>query len=113
MKSLNESLNWKLAALGENDPGLSCIFYQMAHIYLERSESEEAITCFEEYARLQKLEMQRNLHDNAEICYAEGIVAKLKGMQDTALSFYKQALAMFDTLFDGEHEKVASIHVSM
>ncbi len=28
MKSLNESLNWKLAALGEDDPGLACIFYQ-------------------------------------------------------------------------------------
>jgi len=82
----------------------------MAHVYLEQSEPEEAITCFEEYARLQKLETQRNLHDNAEICYAEGIVAKLKGRQDAALSFYKQALAMFDTLFGGDHEKVASIH---
>ena len=112
MKSLSESLNWKLAALGEDDPGLACIFYQMAHVYLEQSEPEEAITCFEEYARLQKLEKQRNLHDNAEICYAEGIVAKLKGQQDAALSFYNQALAMFDTLFGGEHEKVASIHVS-
>lgn len=112
MKSLSESLNWKLAALGEDDPGLACIFYQMAHVYLEKDDSEEAITCFEEYARLQKLETQRNLHDNAEICYAEGIVAKLKGRQDAALSFYKQALAMFDTLFGGDHEKVASIHVS-
>lgn len=28
MKSLNESLNWKLAALGEDSPGLACIFYQ-------------------------------------------------------------------------------------
>lgn len=28
MKSLKESLNWKLAALGEDDPGLACIFYQ-------------------------------------------------------------------------------------
>ena len=105
-------MNWILAALGEDDPGLACIFYQMAHVYLEQSEPEEAITCFEEYARLQKLEKQRNLHDNAEICYAEGIVAKLKGQQDAALSFYNQALAMFDTLFGGEHEKVASIHVS-
>ena len=112
MKSFNESLNWKLAALGEDDPGLACIFYQMAHVYLEQSEHEEAITCFEEYARLQKLESQRNLHDNAEICYAEGIVAKLQERQDDALSFYNQALAMFDTLFGGEHEKVASIHVS-
>ena len=84
----------------------------MAHVYLEQSEPEEAITCFEEYARLQKLEAQRNLHDNAEICYAEGIVAKLKGRQDAALSFYQQALAMFVTLFGGDHEKVASIHVS-
>lgn len=113
MKSFNESLNWKLAALGENDPGLACIFYQMAHVYLEQSDPDEAITCFEEYARLQKLEPQRNLHDNAEICYAEGIVAKLKGRQDLALSFYNQALAMFDTLFGGDHEKVASIHVSL
>jgi tetratricopeptide (TPR) repeat protein len=112
MKSFSESLNWKLAALGENNPGLACIFYQMAHVYLEQSEHEEAITCFEEYKRLQKLEPQRNLHDNAEICYAEGIVAKLKGRQDAALSFYNQALAMFDTLFGGDHEKVASIHVS-
>lgn len=111
MKSFSESLNWKLAALGEDDPGLACIFYQMAHVYLEQSEPEEAITCFEEYARLQKLETQRNLHDNAEICYAEGIVAKLKGRQDAALSFFKQALAMFDTLFGGDHEKVASINV--
>jgi len=110
MKSFSESLNWKLAALGEDDPGLACIFYQMAHVYLEQSETEEAITCFEEYARLQKLETQRNLHDNAEICYAEGIVAKLKGRQDAALSFYQQALAMFSTLFGGDHEKVASIH---
>ncbi|KAL7537757.1 hypothetical protein ACHAXR_008051 [Thalassiosira sp. AJA248-18] len=110
MKSFNESLNWKLAALGEDDPGLACIFYQMAHVFLEKSEPEEAITCFEEYARLQKLETQRNLHDNAEICFAEGIVAKLKGRQDTALFFYKQALTMFDTLFGGDHEKVASIH---
>jgi len=113
MKSFNESLNWKLAALGDDDPGLACIFYQMAHVYLEQSEHEEAITCFEEYARLQKLESQRNLHDNAEICYAEGIVAKLQERQDDALSFYNQALAMFDTLFGGEHEKVASIHVSL
>ena len=112
MKSFSESLNWKLAALGEDDPGLACIFYQMAHVYLEQSEPEEAITCFEEYARLQKLEPQRNLHDNAEICYAEGIVAKLQGRQGAALSYYKQALAMFDTLFGGDHEKVASIHVS-
>jgi hypothetical protein len=36
MKSLNESLNWKLAALGEDDPGLACIFYQ----------SEKLITSF-------------------------------------------------------------------
>lgn len=28
MKSLNESLNWKLAVLGEDSPGLACIFYQ-------------------------------------------------------------------------------------
>jgi hypothetical protein len=28
MKSLNESLNWKLAALGEDNSGLACIFYQ-------------------------------------------------------------------------------------
>jgi len=111
MKSFSESLNWKLAALGEDAPGLACIFYQMAHVYLEQSEPDEAITCFEEFARLQKLETQRNLHDNAEICYAEGIVAKLKGMQDAALSFYNQALAMFDTLFGGgDHEKIASIH---
>lgn len=112
MKSFSESLNWKLAALGEDDPGLACIFYQMAHVYLEQSESEEAITCFQEYARLQKLETQRNLHDNAEICYAEGIVAKLQGRQDAALSFYNQALTMFETLFGGEHEKIASILVS-
>lgn len=111
MKSFNQSLNWKLAALGENDPGLACIFYQMAHVHLEQSQPEEAITCFEEYSRLQKLEPQRNLHDNAEICYAEGIVAKLKGRQDLALSFYNQALAMFETLFDGgDHEKIASLH---
>ena len=113
MKSFSESLNWKLAALGDNDPGLACIFYQMAHVYLEQCESEEAITCFEEYARLQKLENQRNLHDNAEICFTEGIVAKLKGRTDAALSFYKQALAMFETLFGSDHEKVASIQVSL
>lgn len=112
MKSFNESLNWKLAALGEDNPGLACIFYQMAHVYLEQSEQDEAITCFEEYARLQKLDPQRNLHENADICYAEGIMAKLKGLQEAALSFFKQALAMFGTLFGGEHEKVASIHVS-
>ncbi len=112
MKSFTESLNWKLAALGEDDPGLACIFYQMAHVYLEQSDNEEAITCFEEYKRLQKLEKQRNLHDNAEICFAEGIVAKLQGRTEAALSFYKQALAMFETLFGDEHEKVASIHVS-
>ena len=112
MKSFNESLNWKLAALGENSPGLACIFYQMAHVFLEQSEYEEAITCFEEYTRLQKLDLQRNLHDNAEICYVEGIIAKLKGRQDAALSFFHQALAMFETLFGGDHEKVASIHVS-
>ena len=112
MKSFNESLNWKLAALGENSPGLACIFYQMAHVFIEQSEYEEAITCFEEYTRLQKLESQRNLHDNAEICYVEGIIAKLKGRQDAALSFFHQALAMFETLFGGDHEKVASIHVS-
>jgi len=110
MKSFNESLNWKLAALGEDNPGLACIFYQMAHVYLEQSEQDEAITCFEEYARLQKLDPQRNLHENADICYAEGIMAKLKGLQEAALSFFKQALAMFGTLFGGEHEKVASIH---
>ncbi|KAL3817278.1 hypothetical protein ACHAXA_003199 [Cyclostephanos tholiformis] len=110
MKSFNESLNWKLAALGENSPGLACIFYQMAHVFLEQSNNEEAITCFEEYKRLQKLEPQRNLHDNAEICYTEGIVAKLKGRQDAALSFFHQALAMFETLFGADHEKVASIH---
>jgi tetratricopeptide (TPR) repeat protein len=110
MTSFSESLNWKLAALGENSHGLACIFYQMAHSYLEQSEHEEAVTCFEEYKRLQKLEPQRNLHDNAEICYAEEIVAKLKGRQDAALSFYNQALTMFDTLFGGDHEKVASIH---
>lgn len=113
MKSFNEALNWKLAALGEDDPGLACIFYQMAHVYLEKFDNMEAITCFEEYIRLQKLETQRNLHDNAEICYAEGIVAKLKGRYDAALSFYNQSLAMFDTLFGGDHEKVASIHVSL
>jgi tetratricopeptide (TPR) repeat protein len=112
MKSFCESLNWKLAVLGENSPGLACIFYQMAHVYLEQSEHEEGITCFEEYARLQKLEPQRNLHDYADICYAEGIVAKLRGRKDAALSFYNQALAMFDTLFGGDHERVASIHVS-
>jgi len=33
LKSFNESLNWKLPALGEDDPGLACIFYQMAHVY--------------------------------------------------------------------------------
>jgi len=110
MKSFTESLNWKLAALGEDDPGLACIFYQMAHVYLEQSDNEEAITCFEEYKRLQKLEKQRNLHDNAEICFAEGIVAKLQGRAEASLSFYKQALAMFETLFGDEHEKVASIH---
>jgi tetratricopeptide (TPR) repeat protein len=106
MKSFSESLNWKLAALGENDPGLACIFYQMAHVYLE------AITCFEEFVRLQKLDKQRNLQDNAEICYAEGIVAKLNGRLDSALSFYFQALTMFETLFGDNHEKVASILVS-
>ena len=84
----------------------------MAHVYLEQSESEEALTCFEEYLRLQKLESHRNLHDNADICYAEGIVAKLEGRLDAALSFYSQALAMFETLFSGDHEKMASLHVS-
>ena len=88
MKSFSESLNWKLAALGENSPGLTSNFYQMAHVYLEQSEHEEAVTCFEEYTRLQKLEPQKILHDNAKICYAEGIVAKLKGRQDAALLFY-------------------------
>jgi tetratricopeptide (TPR) repeat protein len=110
MKSFSESLNWKLAALGENSPGLTCIFYQMAHVYLEQSEHKEAVTCFEEYTRLQKLEPQKISHDNAKICYAEGIVAKLKGRQDAALLFYNQAPTMFDTLFGGNHEKVASIH---
>lgn len=112
MKSFTESLNWKLAALGEDDPGLACIFYQMAHVYLEQSDSDEAVTCLEEYKRLQKLEKQRNLHDNAEICFAEGMVAKLQGRTAAALSFYKQALTMFETLFGSDHEKVASIHVS-
>lgn len=112
MKSFSESLNWKLAALGENDPGLACIFYQMAHVYLEQSEPVEAITCFEEFVRLQKLDKQRNLQDNAEICFVEGIVAKLHGRQDMALSFYFQALTMFETLFGDNHEKVASILVS-
>lgn len=87
MKSLNESLNWKVAALGEDDPGLACIFYQseklittpvlfallflvillmhlyfylrkhiaVAHVYLEQSEKEDAIMCFEEYSRLLKI----------------------------------------------------------
>lgn len=117
MKSFNESLNWKLAALGENDPGLACIFYQMAHVYLQQSEPEEAITCFEEFVRLQKLDKQRNLQDNAEICYADGIVAKLRsressGGDDVALSFFFQALTMFETLFGDNHEKVASVLVS-
>ena len=110
MKSFSESLNWKLAALGENDPGLACIFYQMAHVHLQQSENEEAVTYFEEYARLLKLDPQRNLHDNAEICFTEGIIAKMKGNLEAALSFYKTALAMFDTLFNGNHEKIASIH---
>lgn len=112
MKSFSESLNWKLAALGENDPGLACIFYQMAHVHLQQSEPEEAITCFEEFVRLQKLDKQRNLQDSAEICYAEGIIAKLNGRQDIALSFFFQALAMFETLFGDNHEKAASILVS-
>ena len=110
MKSFSESLNWKLAALGENDPGLACIFYQMAHVHLQQSENEEAVTYFEEYARLLKLDPQRNLHDNAEICFTEGMIAKMKGNFEAALSFYKTALAMFDTLFNGNHEKIASIH---
>ena len=112
MTSFSESLKCSQAALGENSPGLACIFYQMAHVHLEQSEHEEAITCLEEYTRLQKLTTQTNLHDLAEICYAEGIVAELKGRQDAALSFYNQTLAMFDRLFGGDHEKVASVHVS-
>jgi tetratricopeptide (TPR) repeat protein len=111
MKSFSESLNWKLAALGENDSGLACIFYQMAHVHLEQSDTEEAITYFEEYARLLKLDPQRNLHDNAEICFTEGIIAKMKENFEAALSLYKTALVMFDTLFGGGiHEKIASIH---
>jgi tetratricopeptide (TPR) repeat protein len=112
MKSFNESLNWKLAALGENDPGLACIFYQMAHVHLQQSEPDEAITCLEEFVRLQKLDKQRNLQDNAEICFAEGIVARLNGKQENALSLYFQAHTMFETLFGENHEKVASVLVS-
>ena len=111
MKSLNDSLTWKLEALGEDDPGLACIFWQMAHVYLAKSETEEAITCLEEYARLQKLEPQRNIHENAEIFFTEGIIAKVKGQTDAALSFYRQALTRFETLFGNTHEKVASTQV--
>ena len=70
------------------------------------------ISTFEEYARLQKQRPQSNAHDGAEICYAEGIVAKLRGEYDTALALFNHALAMFETLFEGEHhETIASIHV--
>ena len=110
MKSFSESLNWKLAALGENDPLLACIFYQMAHVHVQQGETEEAITYFEEYARLLKLDKQRNLHDNAEVCFTEGIIAKMRGNFEGALSFYRTSLSMFDTLFNGIHEKIASIH---
>ncbi|ACI64600.1 hypothetical protein THAPS_269261 [Thalassiosira pseudonana CCMP1335] len=105
----------KISALGDDDPGLACIFYQMAHVYLEQSETEEAITCFEEYSRLLRLEKQRNLHDNAEICYTEGTVAKLKGEMNS-LSRHKEAEENFEralelaiTIHGQNHETVASI----
>lgn len=84
----------------------------MAHVYLEQSEEEDAILCFEEYARLLKIDKQRNLQDNAEICHTTGIVSKLKGEYDKALAYYDQALAMFETLFANKqyHEKLATIH---
>mmetsp|Transcript_21043 Transcript_21043/g.42074 ORF Transcript_21043/g.42074 Transcript_21043/m.42074 type:complete len:1988 (-) Transcript_21043:41-6004(-) len=110
MKSFHDSLNWKLAKLGENDPGLACIFYQMAHVHLQQSEDEEALTYFEEYVRLLELDPQLNLHEQAQICFTKGIIAKMKENFEAALSLYGQALHMFDILFDGKHEKIASIH---
>ena len=110
MKSFSDSLNWKLQALGENDPGLACIFYQMAHVHLQKAENEEALTYFEEYVRLSELDPQLNLPDQAQICFTKGIIAKIKENYVAALSLYKQALEMFDTLFGGKHEKIASIH---
>lgn len=87
----------------------------VAHVYLEQSEKEDAILCFEEYSRLLKMDDHRNLQDNAEICHAAGIVSKLKGEFDNALTFYSQALAMFQALFSNHqyHEKLASIHFDM
>eukprot|EP00956_Cyclotella_meneghiniana_P018047 scaffold29822_cov65-Cyclotella_meneghiniana.AAC.2 len=137
MKSLNESLNWKLAALGEDNPGLACIFYQskiprrhiyaalfsqysqiqfftVAHVYLEQSEEKDAIFCFEEYSRLLRLDQHRNLEDNAEICRTSGLVCKLKGELDNAFELFAQALAMYEALFDQQnHEKIATIHFDL
>lgn len=110
MKSFHDSLNWKLAKLGENDPGLACIFYQMAHVHMQQDENEEALTYFEEYIRLMELDPQLNIHDKAQICFTKGIIAKMKENFVAALSLYQQALQMFDTLFGGKHEKIASIH---
>ncbi|KAL7492014.1 hypothetical protein ACHAWT_001279 [Skeletonema menzelii] len=110
MKSFHDSLNWKLAKLGENDPGLACIFYQLAHVHLQLSENEDALTYFEEYVRLMELDPQLNLHDKAQICFTKGIIFKMTEHFEAALSLYQQALQMFDTLFGGKHVKIASVH---
>ena len=111
MKSLNNSLTWKLETLGEDDPGLAGIYYQMGNVYLARSETDEAITCLEEYERLQRIKSQRSLLENAKICSTEGIIAKAKGLTDKALSCYQSALSIFESLFGNNHEKVASTQV--
>ena len=77
MRSFSESLNWKLATLGEDDPGQACIFYQMAHVHIEQSKPEEAITCCEEFQWFQKLDEQRNGQEET--------IQKLNGRQEVAL----------------------------